>query len=65
MSTHEERKWVFQDTLNWINEDDDLACSIPKAKKETRVYFEDDYPDFDISKEKAMTVTVTGDRSMM
>ena len=63
MSTHEERKWVFQDTLNWINEDDDLACSIPKAKKETRVYFEDDYPDFDISKEKAMTVTVTGDRS--
>lgn len=63
MSTHEERQWVFQDTMNWINEDDDLARSIPFAKKNTMVYYEDDYPDFDYSATKDMKITVSGDRS--
>ena len=63
MSTHEDRKLVFQDTMNWINEDETLARSISTAKKNTTVYFEDDYPDFDVSDSHYMTVTVSGDRS--
>ena len=63
MSTHEERKLVFQDTLNWINENDDLAGSVALAKKNTTVYFEDDYPDFDYSDSHYMSVKVSGDRS--
>jgi len=63
MSTREERKDIFQDTLNWINEDKDLSDSISDAKKNTTVFFEDDYPEFDPSAIKNMTVNVSGDRS--
>ena len=63
MSTPAERIEVFQDTMDWINSDPALSASIPVAKKNTKVYFEDDYPDFDISITKNMVIEVTGDRS--
>ncbi len=63
MSTYEERIDIFQDTLNWINEDYDLADSVAAAKKKTTVFYEDDYPDFDPQKVRDMTVTVSEDRS--
>ena len=63
MSTREERIDVFQDTLNWINEDPDLADSISAAKKKTTVYFEDDYPEYDPTAVNDMTISVSGDRS--
>lgn len=63
MSMHEERKLIFQDTMNWINEDDDLASSISYAKKNTTVFYEDDYPDFDVSEPRDTIITVSGDRS--
>ncbi len=63
MSTPVERIEVFQDTMDWINSDSALSASIPVAKKNTKVYFEDDYPDFDISITKKMVIEVTGDRS--
>jgi uncharacterized protein (TIGR02452 family) len=63
MSTAYERIAVFQDTMNWINSDPALSASIPVAKKNTTVFYEDDYPIFDASRTKDMRITVSGDRS--
>ena len=63
MSTPDERIRVFKDTLAWIDEEPDLSASIPIAKKNTKVYYEDDYPAFDASKTRETIVTVTGNRS--
>ena len=63
MSTPYERVQVFEDTLDWIKNDPDLSASIPEAKKNTTVYFEDDYPVFDMTKTKDTVITVSKDRS--
>ncbi len=43
MSTTAQRIEVFQDTMDWIKNDPDLSASIPVAKKNTTVFYEDDY----------------------
>ena len=63
MSTALQRIEVFQDTLEWIKTDPDLAASIPVAKKHTTVFYEDEYPAFDVSKTEKTSITVSGDRS--
>ena len=63
MSTPAQRIEVFQDTMDWIKTDPDLSASIPAAKKNTTVFYEDDYPAFDSSKTKEMIISVSGDRS--
>ena len=63
MSTAAERIEVFQDTMNWINNDPVLSASIPIAKSNTTVFYEDDYPAFNASNTKQMTIAVSGDRS--
>ena len=63
MFTREERIEVFQDTLDWIEKDPDLSASVRTAKKNTTVFYEDDYPAFDTLGTKAMSVTVSRDRS--
>lgn len=63
MSTHEQRIEIFQDTMNWINSDPDLSAAVSVAKNRTTVFYEDNYPDYDVSKIREMTVTVSGDRS--
>ncbi|MBO4787810.1 MAG: TIGR02452 family protein [Lachnospiraceae bacterium] len=63
MSTRTERIEVFEDTQKWIWADSDLSASISAAKKNTTVFYENDYPTFDASKTKAMAVVVSGDRS--
>ena len=63
MSTHEERISVFQDTIDWINSDQTLSDSVNAAKKNTTVYYEDDYPDFDASKTRDTVITVSKDRT--
>ena len=63
MSTHQEKVEVFQDTIAWIDADPDLSASIPVAKKNTTVYYEDDYPTFDQSVVRSTKITVSGDRS--
>ena len=62
MSTADERIAVFQDTMSWIDSDPALSASIPVAKKNTTIFY-DDYPIFDVSKTKNMHVTISGDRS--
>ena len=63
MSTQSERIKVFEDTQNWIKSDPDLSGSVDAAKKNTTIYYEDDYPVFDASKTRDMKITVSGDRS--
>lgn len=63
MATHEERIKVFEDTLAWIEADANLAASVALAKKNTAVYYEDEYPVFDTSKTVDTVVSVTGERS--
>lgn len=63
MLTANDRIEVFQDTMNWIKSEPVLSASIPVAKSRTTVFYEDDYPAFDLSIIKEMRVTVSGDRS--
>ena len=63
MPTPEQRVEVFRDTMDWIETDPDLAQSVAVAKKNTEVFYEDDYPVFDSSTVKDMVVTVSGDKS--
>ena len=62
-STREERIEIFQDTLAWIKADSILSESVVEAKKKTKVYYEDDYPRFDMSAVKDEQISVTRDRS--
>jgi len=50
MSSREERIEVFEDTQAWINENEDLSDSVSLGKKHTEIFYENDYPDFDINR---------------
>ncbi len=63
MSTPAERIEVFRDTMEWIETDPDLSKAVSEAKKNTAVFYEDDYPVFDATKVKDMRISVSGDRS--
>ena len=63
MSTHSERIEVFRDTMDWIDQDPRLMAAVNEAKKNTTVFYEDDYPAFDQSRVRNTVITVTGDRS--
>lgn len=63
MSNHIQRIEVFQDTLSWIDSDKELSDSVARAKKNTEVIYEDDYPSFDKDNTFDTVVTVSGDRS--
>ena len=63
MSTREERIEVFEDTRKWLKDDAELSASVLNSKKHTKIFWEDDYPEFDSSKVCDTEVTVTGDRS--
>ena len=63
MSTRSERIRVFEDTQEWIREDIELAASVVYSKSHTKVYWEDEYPQFDYSKVRDTEITVTRDRS--
>ena len=40
MSTPKERIVVFEDTMDWIKADTDLAYSVVEAKKNTEIFWE-------------------------
>lgn len=61
-AAREDRVEIFQDTLDWIEADADLSESVAKAKKNTTVFFENDYPVFN-RKEIDETISVSKDRS--
>ena len=63
MSTREERIEVFNDTIDWVNNDPDLRASIDEAKKNTQVFYENDYPVFNLPLKKQENISVTSERS--
>lgn len=63
MSTVIQRIEVFQDTMNWIKTDNELSDSIVKAKKNTTIFWENDYPAFDQKATCDTVITVSKDRS--
>jgi len=63
MSTAIQRIEVFQDTMNWIKTDKELSDSIVKAKKNTTIFWENDYPAFDQKATCDTVITVSKDRS--
>ena len=63
MSDRAQRIEVFNDTQEWIKNNPALSASIPVAKKNTTVFYEDEYPTFDSSKVRDTVITVSGDRS--
>ena len=63
MSTRSERIRVFEDTQEWIREDIELAASVVYSKSHTKVFWEDEYPEFNSAKVCDTEVTVTRDRS--
>lgn len=62
MSTAVQRIEVFQDTMNWIKSDNDLFNSVIKAKKNTEIFWENDYPVFDQNKRFDTKITVSKHR---
>lgn len=62
-STPADRIAVFQDTKEWCNTDPDLISSIARAKKQTEIFYEDNYPAFTVSGVKAQEIKVTKERS--
>ena len=63
MSTPSQSIEIFWDTMNWIKSDPDLSASIPVAKKNTTVFYENNYPAFETPEREKTIVTVSGDRS--
>lgn len=64
MSTPEQRIEIFNDTLNWIDDNQYLSDSIQCAKKHTEVFYENDYPSYDNRPlNPDQRICVTSDRS--
>lgn len=63
MSSPAERIEIFKDTMDWITEDPMLSESVKRAKKNTTIFWEDDYPDFTLEELHNTKITVTKNRS--
>lgn len=63
MSTPIQRIEIFQDTMDWVKSDQFLADSIVKAKKNTEIFWEDDYPKFNQNSVYETEITVSKNRS--
>lgn len=59
----EDRVQIFNDTIEWINQDAELSASVERAKKLTSVFYEDEYPSFDSKNTRDTTISVSPDRS--
>ena len=62
-STREDRIKIFKDTMEMIESDSDLMACVKKTKKETKIFYENDYPDFNAGKLYDTVITVSGKRS--
>ncbi len=58
-----ERVEIFEDTMRWVQTDYELSESVREAKANTTVFYENDYPEFDLSAVRDMKIEVTKDRS--
>ena len=63
MSTGKERINVFRDTLRWVETNPKLNKAVEKAKRKTKIFYDNDYPVFDASRLRDQKVSVSTDRS--
>lgn len=63
MSSREERIKIFKDTQKWIEKDSELTTAVVYSKKHTKIFWEDEYPDFNVSETYDTQVSVSRDRS--
>lgn len=58
-----DRIQVFNDTLEWIKQDSELSASVQGSIQNSKVYYEDDYPEFDQTKTCNQQIIVSPKRS--
>ena len=63
MSSQQDRIVIFEDTMEWVKSDPELAAAVKEAQANSVVYYENDYPEFDLGVVRDMKIEVTGDRS--
>lgn len=49
--------------MEWIKTDDELQAAVDHSKKHTKIFWEDDYPDFETSRTYDTQIAVSKDRS--
>ena len=54
---------VFRDTQDWIRSDKDLSDSVTASKNNTKVYFEDEYPEYEKRFNSDLEIVVSKDKS--
>lgn len=59
---NQDRRDIFLDTLDWMSTDSDLMEAVEKARENTKIYWEDQYPEFE-EKIVDMEVTVSKERT--
>lgn len=62
-TTKEELIEVFNDTMNWIREDERLLEAAKNSRENSTYYRENEYPAFTVEEEVQTHVTVTKSRS--
>ena len=63
MNTGKERINVFRDTLRWVETNPKLNKAVEKAKRKTKIFYDNDYPVLDASRLRDQKVSVSTDRS--
>ncbi len=54
---------VFEDTMKWIREDEDLAAVVERAKERSEIFYEHMYPAFDTVRDRETRISLSGDRT--
>lgn len=62
-STPEDRIKIFHDTLDMIETSSELGKSVNATKKSTKIFYENEYPNFDLSRTFETKITVSKKRS--
>lgn len=62
-SPREARRLIFEDTLKWIKTDQRLFDSVKESRNKTRVYLENEYPEFEKDRFDGCEITVSKYRS--
>jgi len=63
MATNSELIRVFKDTCTWIDSDRSLTAAVIQSKLSTRVFFENDYPEYEHRYQKSLKIDVTREKS--
>lgn len=63
MFTNNKMVEVFRDTTKWIESDETLSSSVNESIRKTKVYYENDYPEYADDKHGDTEITVSRDKT--